>query len=233
MKAIILAAGKGVRLRPLTNDMPKPMVEVNGKPFLYYIIRELEKAGFAHKDIALVVGYKKEKIEEFVNSFFPSIELIDQGEPLGTGHAVSVARKFAADENFVVLMGDNFYDSEDIKKIANDDGLCYIGGFRHSEPERFGVLVVDDDKLVRIIEKPRQKVSDLINTGLYKFTPEIFAALESVKESERGEYELTDAITRLADKNRVFVIEIENWLDIGGINDIKKIEDFLKESRGE
>lgn len=230
MKAIILAAGKGVRLRPLTNDMPKPMIEVNGKPFLYYIIKELEKAGFAHKDIALVVGYKKEKIEEFVNSFFPSIELIGQGEPLGTGHAVSVARKFVADENFVVLMGDNFYDSDDIKKIANDDGLCYIGGFRHSEPERFGVLVVDDDRLVRIIEKPRQKVSDLINTGLYKFTPEIFAALESVKESERGEYELTDAITRLADKNRVFVIEIENWLDIGGINDIKKIEDFLKDN---
>ena len=86
---------------------------------------------------------------------------------------------------------------------------------------------------MRIIEKPRQKISDLINTGLYKLTTEIFAALSSVKKSERGEYELTDAITQLAGKNKVVVAEIESWLDLGNINDIKKIEDFLKENRKE
>ena len=90
-----------------------------------------------------------------------------------------------------------------------------MAGFRHVNPERFGVLVVDDDRLVRIIEKPKQRISDLINAGLYKFTPEIFEALKAIKKSERGEYELTDAITKLADKNSVVIVEIETWLVFG------------------
>jgi len=230
MKAVILAAGKGIRLQPLTNDIPKSSVLVSGRPFLYYVIKELEKAGFSQNDIGIVIGYRKEKIEEFADEFGLGVTLIDQGEPLGTGHAVSAARDFVADDNFVVVMGDNLYGAENIRKIANNDDLCYITGFHHGEPEKFGVLVVDDEKLVRIIEKPKQRITDLINTGLYKFTPEIFEALKQIKKSERGEYELTDAISQLADKNKVMVVEIETWLDLGDINDIQKIEDYLKEN---
>ena len=229
MKAIILAAGKSVRLQPLTNDTPKPLVEVNGRPFLYYMINQLEKAGFSQQDIAIVVHYKKEKIEEFVERFRFSVTLIDQGDIQGTAHAVSAAKDFVKNDNFVVIMGDNFYDSEDIKKIAIDDKLCHIAGFHHTEPQRFGVLIVDEEKLVRFIEKPKEKITDLINTGLYKFTPEIFDALKKIRKSERGEYELTDAITLLADKEKVIVVEIEAWLDLGNIDDIKRMEDFLKE----
>jgi len=228
MKVVILAAGKGVRLQPLTNDVPKPLIEVNGKPFLYYLINELAKTGFDYSDIGIVVGYKRGKIEEFIKKYKFSVTLIEQKEQLGTGHAVSAAKDFIGRDNFIVVMGDNLYLADDITKIKNDDDLCYVAGFHHSNPERFGILVVDDDKLVRIIEKPKQLISDLINAGLYKFTPEIFEALKVIKKSERGEYELTDAITWLADKRKVMVVEIETWLDLGNADDIQNIEDFLK-----
>ena len=131
MKTIILAAGKGTRMLPLTETIPKVLVEVNGKPFLYYVFKTLHKAGL--KDLALVVGYKKEQIEAFLKEYNFKAELIEQKEQLGTGHAVLQAKEFVNNEDFIVISGDNLYPVKDIKKIKNKDDFHYIGGLEVEE----------------------------------------------------------------------------------------------------
>ena len=109
--------------------------------------------------------------------------------------------------------------------------MSYIATIKHSNPERYGVIIKQGDMLKRIVEKPKSFVGNLINTGLYKFTPDIFDALRVIKKSERGEYELTDAVTMIARKRSVKVIELRDfWLELGSISDIKAIEGFLSGS---
>jgi len=227
MKAVIMAAGKGTRMLPLTEKAPKVLVEINGKPFLYYVLKHLQEAGF--DDIAIITGYLKEKFPEFLEKYGFEATLIEQDEQKGTGHAAKLAKEFAKGENFILLGGDNLWSVDDLKTIGQDDNECYIAGIKVEEPQKYGVLVEKDGKLVHIHEKPEKYVGDLINTGLYKFTPEIFDALEQIQLSPRGEYELTDAISILAEKGKVNVYSIKDyWLDLGSIEDIKKVENFLK-----
>ncbi len=226
MKAVILAAGLGRRMLPLTESMPKPLIPINGKPFLYYILKNLNKTGL--DDIMVVANYKMEMIKEFLerNGFCATI--VDQKESLGTAHAIASAESLI-DENFVVLMSDNLYSPEDLNRFSIDDGINYVGGIIHKNPERYGNLLMNENFLERIVEKPVQKVSDFINVGLYKFTPEIFSAIREIKKSERGEYEITDAISLLCRERKVKVIELKNyWLDLGKPDDIAVIEEFLK-----
>ncbi len=226
MKAVIMAAGKGVRMMPLTKRTPKVLVKVNKKPFLYYVLMHLQEAGF--DDIGIVVGYRKEQFPKFLEKYGFKAALIEQDEQKGTGHAVKLAKDFVGNENFVVLGGDNLWSTEDLKAMAQDNDKCYVAGIKVENPQKYGVLVVKQGKLVRIHEKPEKYVGDLINTGLYKFTPEIFRALEQIKLSPREEYELTDAITLLAEKGKVEVVTLKDyWLDLGSIEDIEKVEKFL------
>jgi dTDP-glucose pyrophosphorylase len=227
MKVIIMAAGKGIRMLPLTENIPKVLVEVNGKPFLYYVMKSLEKAGF--DEFGLIAGYKKEKIGEFVKKYRFSAEIIEQKEQLGTADAVRRAKDFVGEENFVVVGGDNLFDVKDLKKFNKYDSMNYIGGYKVDNPERYGVLVAKGDMLIRIHEKPKEFVGNLINAGLYKFTPEIFDAIGRIGKSPRGEYELTDAISLLAEKGKVKVIPLESfWKDLGKLEDIPLMEKFLK-----
>ncbi len=225
MKAVILAAGRGTRMGELTEETPKPLIEVNGNPFLYYLMKNVKNAGI--NEIAVIVSYKKEKIYDFIEEGFPGSEIIEQGEPLGTGHAVSKARDFIDGDNFIVIMGDNLYSSNDIMKISEQNENV-IAGYEVDNPERYGVLEIDDDKLISITEKPKNPPSNLINTGLYRFTPEIFEALENIEKSPRGEYELTDGISILAKEGKVKIYKLgDYWLDFGKPEDIPKVERFL------
>jgi len=227
MKAIILAAGKGTRMGELSQDLPKVLIELNGKPFLYYIMKNLSDAGFT--DICLVVGYKKEKIIDFLEEYSLDASLVEQTEQKGTGHALIEAKDFAGDENFLVINGDNLFSPRDLKQLLINDSLNYMIGKKVDDPSKFGVLVVKDDLLIRIVEKPKDFVGDLVNLGVYKFTNEIWDALEKVKLSERGEYELTDAITELSGRNKVKVIKLSHyWLHLGNQDDIPLIEEELK-----
>ena len=227
MKAVIMAAGKGTRMLPLTKKAPKVLVEVNKKPFLYYVLKNLQEAGF--NEVGIIVGHLKEKFQPFLKKHGFEAVLIEQDEQKGTGHAVKLAKEFAGKDNFVVLGGDNLWSVSDLKAMKQDDNECYIAGIKVEEPQKYGVLVEQDGKLVKIHEKPEKYVGDLINTGLYKFTPEIFEALEQIKLSPRGEYELTDAITILAEKGKVNVYALKDyWLDLGSIEDIEKVGKFLK-----
>ncbi|MFH0948990.1 MAG: sugar phosphate nucleotidyltransferase [Candidatus Aenigmatarchaeota archaeon] len=226
MKAVILAAGEGTRLRPLTNDKPKPLVNINGKPFIHYLLRNIKKAGI--KNIGIVAGYRKEMIEDFLSGAKIHASIIEQPKRLGTGHAVKLTEDFIDGEDFIVLMGDNLYSTEDIKAISREDG-CVVAGISHPKPEKFGVIVENNGIIKDIIEKSKAPTSNIINAGLYKFTIDIFPALKKIKKSERGEFELTSAVTALAKAGTVKLYTMKDyWLDVGCLDDIKKVEEFLK-----
>lgn len=222
-----MAAGKGTRMLPLTEEIPKVLVEVAGKPFLYYVLKNLQKAGY--DDIGIIVGYKKEQFPDFLKKYGFKATLIEQAEQKGTGHAVMQAKGFTKDEDFVVLGGDNLWSPKDLKGMSIDDNLNYIAGYEVKNPEMYGVLVTKGNSLVEIIEKPERFVGNLINTGLYKFTPEIYQALEQIRKSPRGEYELTDAISLLAGQGKVKVVKVKDyWIDLGSKEDIPKVERSIK-----
>jgi len=227
MKAIILAAGKGTRMGELSQNIPKVLIELNGKPFLYYIIKSLDKAGF--NDVCLVVGHKKEKIIDFLEEYSIDATLVEQTEQRGTGHALIEAKEFAGDKPFLVINGDNLFSPNDLKQLHVKDEFNYTIGKKVKDPSKFGVLVAKGEMLVKIVEKPKEFVGDLVNLGVYKFTKDIWDALEHVKLSERGEYELTDAITELSIKNKVKVLKLNDyWLHLGNKEDILKIEEEMK-----
>lgn len=223
-----MAAGKGTRMLPLTEHTPKVLIEINGKPFLHYVIENLKKAGF--DEFGIIAGYLKEKIQEFIEQNNINATIIEQKEQLGTGHAVMQAKDFCKDENFIVLGGDNLFSVEDLKAINNDDGFCYaVGKEMQGDITKYGVFVIDGEKLVKIEEKPKVPPSNIINIGLYKFTPEIFDVLDKIELSPRGEYEITDAINILAEQGKFKALKLKNyWLDLGSKEDIPKVEQFLK-----
>jgi len=221
-----MCAGKGTRMRPITEKYAKPMIEINEKPFLSYLIENLQKAGF--DEFCFVVHYKKEQIINYVKKLKISAVFVDQPEQKGTADAVRYAKNFVGKDNFLLVPGDNLYSSEDFKDCWKDDNLNYIKGFEVENPNKYGVLIENNGFLEEIKEKPKEFVGNLINTGLIKLTPEIFEAIEKIEVSPRGELELTDALTLLAKEKKVRVLKIKDyWKDLGQPDDILKIGDFL------
>ncbi|MDP7506197.1 MAG: sugar phosphate nucleotidyltransferase [Candidatus Woesearchaeota archaeon] len=231
MKAVILAGGQGMRLLPLTEETPKVLVEIGGKPFLYYLLNNVVKAGF--DKIAIVVRFKKEKIKKFLKDYGFEVTLIEQKEHLGTADAIKSTEKFVGNENFVCIHGDNLFSVNDLKQMKIDDEHCYVAGLKHKNPEKYGVLVTDEKKfLVSMPEKPKKFVGDVINAGLYMFTPEIFGAVKKIDKSSRGEFEINDAIMLLAKEKKVKVKKLDDfWLDLGNKEDIVSIESFVREGK--
>lgn len=235
-KVVISAAGRGTRMGLLTQDRPKHLLEIAGKPFLYYLLRRLEAAGFS--EMIMVVGYKKEAFNDFLKHYPFDLKIVDQeeacGEDYGTAIPLKAARKLIGQENFVAVAGDNLYSVRDLKKAQKDDRLNYIGGLRVTGGGSFGHLEVDNlGYLKNIIEKPENIPAGerIINCSLYKFTPEIFPAIDRVGLSPRGEYEITDAIRFLAKDQKVKMIELEDfWLDFGRPEDIEKLARHLAET---
>lgn len=229
MKAIIMAGGKGTRMLPYTEHTNKVLLPVNGKPFLHWLLIRLQKAGY--KEFGVIVSYKKEQVEKFLNDNGWNATAILQPEPLGTGHAVQCAKSFAGNEQFIVVGGDNLWSVEDLAAVRRDDQFTYIVGKRHEHPERYGVLHEKDGFLLDIVEKPKVFVGDLINTGLYKFTSEIFEELDKVRPQPNGEVYLTDAVTALAKHKKVKVLPLKgDWLDFGRPDDLSLVENYLKKN---
>lgn len=233
-KALISAAGRGTRMLDLAKDKPKHLIEVNNKPFLYYLLSNLKKAGFT--EIVMVVGYKKEFMEKFFKSHEDefNITLVNQFEILGderygTACPLECVRDIIGQNNFLSVYGDNLYSVEDLRSFNLDDDFSYIAGLPHLEPQNYGVLQVgEDDFLKKIIEKPKEFYGNLINTGLYKFSPEVFNYLNKITLSPRGEYELTDVINLMAKENKIKVRDLRGiWLDFGKPTDIPKVEQYL------
>ncbi len=238
-KVVISAAGQGTRMLELSKDKSKHLITVNDRPFLAYLLDNILEAGYS--DIMLVVGFRQDLIAEFLKTYnMPAgvtIGMVNQFEVLGpkekeygTACPLKCVKDFTAGEQFISLVGDNFYSVDDLKSMNIDDGYCYVGGLKNDHPEKFGVLLTGGEFLKEIIEKPKEFVGDLINTSLYKFTSDVFEKLPLISKSIRGEYEITDVISLLAKDKKVKVKIIkDNWMDFGRPEDIQKFsEDFLK-----
>lgn len=212
---------------PLTADKPKVLIEINGKPFLWYVLENLKKAGIT--EYAIVANHRKEKVVEFLETYHFKATLLDQPEPLGTGDAVKQAKTFCGKDDFIIVSGDNLYSVEDLKTVQRKDLFCYIMGKEVEDWHKYGIMIVEGDILVKIVEKPKEFVGNLANTGLYKCTADIWPALDKIGLSLRGEYELTDALSILAKEGKVKVLKLkEYWLDLGGKEDVGRIESFLR-----
>jgi len=243
-KVVIAAAGQGTRMLELSKDKSKHLISVNNRPFLAYLVDSLLLAGY--REIILVVGFKVGLMADFVKKYSPpegieksayKIITVNQCEVLGpkekeygTACPVKCIKDVIKNENFIYVYGDNLFSSSDLKSMNIDDEYCYIAGLKQDHPEKYGVLIEDgEDFLEKIIEKPKEFVGDLINAGLYKFSPEVFDKLPKVEKSPRGEYEITDAISLLAKERRVKIKKIKDyWQDFGNPEDVKKMCDFIK-----
>ena len=188
MQAVILAAGKGTRMLPLTETRPKPMLKVANKPILEH---NLEQLTDLVDEVILVVSYKKEIIENYFGTDFNGLKIkyVEQKELLGTGNALERAKNELEDD-FIVLSGDDLYFREDIKKVLKKKPCILIKEVEN--PEDFGVVEIENNKVIGLEEKPKNARSNLVNSGLYHLNKEIFS--HNLKLSERGEYELTDYI---------------------------------------
>ncbi|MSU54829.1 MAG: hypothetical protein EXS48_03310 [Candidatus Staskawiczbacteria bacterium] len=236
-KVVVSAAGQGTRMQELSKDKSKHLIEVNQRPFLAYVLDNIIEAGYT--EIMLVVGFREDLIREFLAKYDAkdaTINLVNQFEVLGpkekeygTACPLKCVKDFVGNEPFISLVGDNFYSVNDLKAMNIDDEFCYIGALEHENPEKFGVLLTDGEFLEKIIEKPKEFVGNLINTSLYKFTPEVFEKLPLIEKSPRGEYEITDVISLLAKDKKVKVKIIkDNWMDFGNPNDIEKFSGLIK-----
>ena len=237
---IISAAGKGTRMKELAKDKPKHMIEVNGKPFLWHLLENLRTAGY--EKIVVIVGHLSQHIEEFVKTYPHPITIVNQfavmGEDkYGTAIPVMAAREATNGHAFLALYGDNLYSVRDLKAMNHDDGNCYVGALAREDYQKYGVLIPDaEGKLQEIIEKPDHDVgSKLINTGLFVFTPEIFAACDRVQPTPpKNEYYLTDAVTELSRQGKVRIQTIQDyWKDFGSPDDVGTVSRFLQERGAE
>ena len=224
MIGVILAAGEGQRLRPLTLTRPKHMIPVGGKPILEHLVNAVRAAGI--KEILVVVGYKAETIKEYFGNgseFGVSINYVNQKRILGTADAIASVKKHV-NEDFLVVNGDLLSSSDAIKSVIKMHekvkSIATLAAVKVEKPEQYGVLKVKDGRLTDIIEKPSSKTSssNLVNAGIYLFSIEIFDFIEQTKISKRGELEITDSIHLIVKNGKtVAVTEIpsDSWLDIG------------------
>lgn len=242
MKAVIIAAGKGTRMGPLTENRPKAMLPLANRPLLEHIIVSIKAAGI--KDFLIVTGYLREKIIDYFGDgekLGVNIEYIEQQSQKGTADAVSVV-KDSVNERFLVTNGDVLAGIPDIKNILEAKGEVVLAAKKVAAPQEYGILNVEGDRVVKIVEKPKKPLSNLANAGIYVFELSIFDAIENTSPSPRGEYEITDSIQHLIDSGKSSgYVSLKKWQDIGfpwhmlEANErmLKEGEDVLWEIRGE
>ena len=221
-KAVVLAAGRGTRMRELTVDFPKPMIEVRGKPVLQHIVEGLRDAGV--RRFVIIVGYHAEMVRNFFGDgrhHNVDIEYATQTVQDGTGRVVDLARNFSGRSPFILSYGDILISSVNYKRVVDlpDDCEAIITVTRGEDVSKGGAVFVNEQmELVDLREKPKpgEPTSPWYNAGLYTFRPSIFEFIAKLKPSPRGEYEVTDAIRDLAHSgNKVQALELSGeWADV-------------------
>jgi len=205
MKAVILAAGKGIRMYPLTNNIPKVMLPIAGKPILYHIITEAHQAGVG--DFIIVVGHQAEKIMSYFgdgSEMNINIEYVHQKEYNGTACAINAVHDYVSGR-FLVMSGDTLVSSSHIMKLINHNADTVISTAHTVNPSDFGVIDTgDNNQVMHITEKPEYSeylspLSNHVNAGVYLFSQDIFGAIRETSLSGRGEYEITDSIQFMID----------------------------------
>lgn len=231
MKALILAAGEGTRLRPLTTNIPKPLLTVAGRPYLAHLVQALGDAGI--KEQVILVGWKANRVKEFFGDgrqMGVELSYLEQKERLGTANAIGVAEG-VMDGDFVCVNGDVVMAPEAVAEMVSafrKDRRPFMGAVEVPEPQRFGVVQHENGRLVRIIEKPANPPSKLINGGFFGLTQEVFGHIRRTERSPRGEYEFTDTLNMMAAQTDVAVRRITGeWMDVGYPWELLRANEFL------
>jgi len=211
MKAVILAAGEGKRLRPFTETMPKVMLPVANKPVLEYVFDAVKNSGI--DEIIVVVGYKKEVIMEYFKNYEDiDITYVVQDKQLGTAHALLQAKKYIND-SFIVLSGDNIIDQSSISKLIKDKSKHSILIKKHPHPSKYGVVFVEKNILKEIVEKPKEELGKFISTGIYKLPSSVFDDVEGL--ASQGVYALTSVVQLIVDRGEnISTVTADLWMDI-------------------
>jgi glucose-1-phosphate thymidylyltransferase len=235
MQAVVIAAGEGTRLRPLTEDKPKGMVEVAGKPLLTHCFERLVELGA--DELVVVVGYKKEAIVSHFEDAFEGVPITytHQREPKGIAHALLTAEEHVEDD-FIVMLGDNVFEANladvvDRQREDRADAAFLVEEVPIEEAGRYGVCDTNDfGEITEVIEKPDDPPTNLVLTGFYTFTPAIFHACHLVQPSGRSEYELSEAIDLLIRSGRTIdAIRMDGWrVDVGYPEDRDEAERRLE-----
>ena len=240
MKGLILSGGKGTRLRPLTYTSAKQLVPVANKPVLFYAIETLVEAGIT--DIGVIVGDTRDEIKAAVGTgerWGIKVTYIQQEAPLGLAHAVKVAQPFLGDSRFIMYLGDNMIE-ESLQPLVQEfakggsEYNCQILLKSVSDPQSFGVAELDPNdphRVIRLVEKPREPVSDLALVGVYLFDSNVFEAIENIRPSWRNELEITDAIQYLVNAGYSVRPKIVKgwWVDTGKQADMLEVNRLILE----
>ena len=227
MKGIILHGGHGTRLRPLTHTGPKQLLPIANKPMSQYCLESIKESGIT--DIGIIIGgLGSNKVREYYGTgkkFGVNITYIEQDGPKGIAHAIRLCKEFVNNEKFLVFLGDNIIQrsiadfTSNFKKSEFDATLllCEV-----DNPSRFGIAAIENNKLTKILEKPKDPPSNLAVTGIYFLTPKIFDVIDNLNPSWRNELEITDALDILLGKNHNINFEMitEYWKDTGTPEDI-------------
>ncbi|GIM47103.1 glucose-1-phosphate thymidylyltransferase [Collibacillus ludicampi] len=226
MKGLILCGGKGTRLRPYSYSQPKHLLPIANQPVIQYAIDKMKKAGI--REIGIVVPpHFRPHFESVLGDGHVELSLnyIEQKEAKGLADAVRAARSFIQDDPFLLFLGDNFYDGEleglvQRFYVEKPESLLVVS--RVSNPQQFGVVQFEGNQIIRLVEKPQNPPSSFAIVGVYLFTSTIFSMIDRLTPSSRGEYELTDAIQHLIDREYkvTFMITNDWWKDTGQPKDL-------------
>ena len=225
MKAIILAAGEGTRMRPLTINTPKPMLKILGKPLLEYIVESLPEE---IDELIFVVGYLKEQVIGYFRNSWKRRKLnyVVQKNKTGTAHALELCRSLLGEEKFLIILADDLHSKLGIAECLKKDLGMIVAEV--DNPEIFGVVTVNKNETIKnIIEKPFKPDSNLVSTGAMVLDKRIFNY--KARQHSNGEYYLTDSISQMLEVHKIHAVKTDFWMPVGYPKDLKKAEKVLKE----
>ncbi|MDP3970462.1 MAG: sugar phosphate nucleotidyltransferase [bacterium] len=233
MDIVIAAAGKGTRLQQFTEEIPKHIIEIADRPFIFYLLDAVVAANF--RRIIIVGGHHFEKLVRAIEDYETDSEIIvvNQFDKIGedkygTACPLLAAEDIIQGDRFLYTMGDHLLSVEDLERMQMSTRDTLMATIEHDHPERYGVVELEDNRVLRIIEKPKNPKSNSVNVGLYTLPSKIFRVVHNLKTSERGEYEITDAINFLAKDEVVRAVPLKGyWLDLGRPEDISSLVHFI------
>ncbi len=240
MKGIILHGGHGTRLRPLTHTGPKQLLPIANKPMSQYCVETLVSAEI--KEIAFIIGgIGSDKVKEYYGNgekFGVKFTYIQQDSPRGIAHAVSLCEDFVNNEKFVVFLGDNIIQrkiNDYILDFEKSDALASLLLCEVNNPSQFGIAEIENNKIIKITEKPKNPPTNLAVTGIYFLTPYIFEIIKKLKPSWRNELEIADALQMLIEENKkiIYGMITDFWKDTGTPDDIIEANKIILENMPE